>query len=427
MNALARVFSYEFIRNGRRRGYLFTTFGLPLLMIVLFYGLQWLSSRGADGAAAPNPTQAAAEVLGSFDFRGVLRAGYVDPAGVYDGAETEAVAAYESVEAAQAALAAGEIDAVYVLGDDYADTGAVQQILPGLQLDKVTSAPLQQLAFSQLAESVDPARLARLRDPFNPNYVDLQRDRAPADAAGEGAVRNATTNFALVYGFGILYLTTIFATSGYLLQSVIEEKENRLIEILISSVRPVQLLAGKVLALGVLGLLQIGTWLAIGLGMLVLQRDQVAALAPFLTTLRVPTEVLPVLTAYFLLGYLLFAAGFGAVGALSNSLQEGPQISVLFVLPALIPWMLIGLFLNSPDGPLAVGLSLFPLTSPLAMIMRAVVTTVPAWQVMLSLGLLALTVVGAFWAAGRLFRVQTLLAGKAPRLRDIPRLIFGKS
>lgn len=422
MTNIARVFMYELVRNFRRKGYLFTTFGLPLLVIALFYGYQFLSSRGASGSA--NTTEAIAETVDTFSSRGVRKAGYVDAEAVFNGAESENLSVYTSQEEAKAALAAGEIDAVYVLAPDYADSGNILQIIPSMQPDKITNGPIEQLVFEQFTAEVDETLLNRLRNPMWINTVDLQREAA---ASGDDVVRNEDTNFALAYGFAMLFMLTVFGTSGYLMQSVIEEKESRLVEILISSVRPVQLLSGKILAMGLLGLFQIAAWIGISLGLMLFQRDQVAAVVPFLTNLRIPLDALPILAIYFVLGYLIFAAEFGAIGAISNSLQEGPQFSIIFVLPALAPLFFLTAFVNDPNGSLPTFLSIFPFTSPMSMTMRSVITSVPPWQVALSIVLLALTVWVMFWIAGRLFRVQTLLAGKAPKMRELPGLIFGKS
>lgn len=422
MTNIARVFMYELVRNFRRKGYLFTTFGLPLLVIALFYGYQFLSSRGASSSA--NTTEAIAETVDTFSSRGVRKAGYVDPQSVFNGAESENLSVYTSQEQAKAALEVGEIDAVYVLAPDYAESGNILQIIPSMQPDKITNGPIEQLVFEQFTSEVDETLLNRLRNPMWINTVDLQREAA---AGGDDVVRNEDTNFALAYGFAMLFMLTVFGTSGYLMQSVIEEKESRLVEILISSVRPVQLLSGKILAMGLLGLFQIAAWIGISLGLMLFQRDQVAAVVPFLTNLRIPLDALPILAIYFVLGYLIFAAEFGAIGAISNSLQEGPQFSIIFVLPALAPLFFLTAFVNDPNGSLPTFLSIFPFTSPMSMTMRSVITSVPPWQVALSIVLLALTVWVMFWIAGRLFRVQTLLAGKAPKMRELPGLIFGKS
>lgn len=420
MTNIWRVFMYELVRNFRRRGYLFTTFGIPVLAIVLFYGWQFISSRNVDANTDPQEMMEAMNI----DFRGIQTAGVVDESGLFGETSLENVKTYATREEAEAALAAGEIDAAYFLPPDYAETGQAEMVIPHLDLNKVTNAPIERLVMERFSSAADPLLLARLGDPSNINEVDLQRSD---EAAPESAVRNEDTNFALIYGFAILFMLTVFGTSGYLLQSVIEEKESRLIEILISTVRPVQLLTGKVLAMGVLGLFQIVVWIGFGVYMLTSQREQLAVLAPFLSTLYVPTATLPLLLIYFVLGYMLFAAAFGAVGAISNSLQEGPQISTIFVMPALIPMFALAAFIEDPNAPLPVILSLIPLTAPLAMTMRVVATAVPFWQIALSILLTIVLVWGMFWMAGRLFRVQTLLAGKSPNVREIPKLIFGRS
>jgi ABC-2 type transport system permease protein len=249
--------------------------------------------------------------------------------------------------------------------------------------------------------------------------VNLQRD-----ATGQ-TESNFDADFAIVYIFAITLMLSVFMTNGYLMQTVIEEKETRLIEILISTMRPTVLLAGKILALGLLGLIQIVVWLGVLLliGKLV-AGDPASPLAALAAISLEPTEVV-VLLLYFVFGYLFFAAAYGMIGALSNSMQEGPQYAVIFTLPAAVPLYFLAVFISTPDAPLPTILSLIPVTAPLAMVMRVTITTVPLWQVLVSLALLIVTDILMIWAAGRLFRVQTLLAGQVPKLRDIPRLLRG--
>jgi ABC-2 type transport system permease protein len=209
------------------------------------------------------------------------------------------------------------------------------------------------------------------------------------------------------------------------MQSVIEEKETRLIEILVSTVRPTELLAGKILALGSLGLLQIVVWLGSVLLLVRFMVNLPALATTFLSGIFLPGDILPIFLIYFFLGYLFFAAAYGMVGAISNSLQEGPQYAVIFTIPAALPFYFFSLFVTAPDGTIPTAMSLIPFTAPLAMVMRVVISAVPGWQIALSIVLLILADMGMLWLAGRLFRVNTLLAGQLPRLRDIPRLLRG--
>jgi ABC-2 type transport system permease protein len=121
----------------------------------------------------------------------------------------------------------------------------------------------------------------------------------------------------------------------------------------------------------------------------------------------------------------MFAALYAAVGALSSSMREGPQYAVIFTLPAVAPLWFLSLFAADPNGTVPLVMSFIPITAPLAMTSRLVATDVPAWQIALSLALLALGALGAMWFSSRLFRVQTLLAGQFPRLKDLPGLLRG--
>ena len=145
---------------------------------------------------------------------------------------------------------------------------------------------------------------------------------------------------------------------------------------------------------------------------------------PLIAAINIPVGSLVVMAIYFVLGYLLFAAFFGAIGAISTSLQEGPQYTVVLVLPAMIPMYVMPALVNEPNGTLAVLLSIFPITAPIGMLIRTALIDVPLLELALSIGLLALMDIFMFWAAGRLFRVQTLLSGQTPGIREFPRLIF---
>jgi ABC-2 type transport system permease protein len=416
MRHIWQVFKYEIWRNVRRRGYLFTTFGLPILVILVSFGIQWFGQQVSGG-------QSPTDIAGlQFDFGGIETAGYVDQSGIFSDIPTEAdLEPFSDVETARAAMDAGEIDTIYVIDPNYAENGQITQLVNEVTLDNVTSQPVRKLIFSVLQQTFSSGELIRLQNPALIRTVQLER---AGTATEDPTVANSEdTEFALVYGFGILFLVIIFGTSSYLMQSVIEEKENRLIEILITSMRTLDLMVGKILALGLLGLLQVAAWAAFAIAFS--QFQQTVGLGSFLSGITIPLDILPLLIVYFLLGYLMFAAAFAGVGAISNSISEGPQISLVFGAPILLTFYLFPAFLNAPGGTLPTLLSMFPLTSPLAMVMRLSISPVPGWQIALSLVLLVLGVVFMFWVAGRMFRIQSLLSGKAPSIRQLPKIIFG--
>ncbi|NWG17084.1 MAG: ABC transporter permease [Chloroflexi bacterium] len=414
-----QVFLYELRRNLRRKGFLFTTFGIPLLAYVLFFGYQIITNLTAGNEQAPDPAQ---EILGSDQFATLQKAGYVDLSGLFPSPDEqlgEILAVYPDEAAAAAAMNAGEIDAYYIIPANYLETGDVTLVMPRFSLGQTTDAPVRRLVLSHLARDVDQDLFNRLVNPANIQEINLQRD-----ASGE-TTSNFDTDFVVVYVFAVALMLSVFTTNGYLMQTIIEEKETRLIEILISGMRPTRLLAGKILALGLLGLLQIVVWVVALLLLANIATGNVIPALAAIANISLPPDKVLILLVYFIFGYLFFAGAYGMVSAISTSMQEGPQYAVIFTLPAVIPLYFVALFIASPDATLPVILSLFPVTSPLAMVMRISITTVPIWQILLSLALLVILDAGMIWMAGRMFRVNTLLAGQTPKLKDIPRLLRG--
>ena len=417
-----KVFLYELRRNLRRRGYLFTTFGIPLIAIVLLLGYKAISSRDTGSQPKANPTQ---DLIKQLDFENAKHAGYVDLSGMFTdpGEVASVLTRYPDEAAARAALDKGEIPLYYLIAQDYLKTGSVTLVQPRLDISQIETSPIQRLLLNTLSKGVDPQVFARLIDPSTIQETNLTLVGAEKGPQNEG------TSLVIVYVFAIALMIGLFTTNGYLMQSVIEEKETRLIEILISSVRPAQLLAGKILALGLIGLLQIVVW--IGSVFLLVKLaggsalDQTLSVLAVIANIQIPVNILPTLLIYFVLAYFLFAGLYSIVGALSNSLREGPQYAVIFTIPAVLPIYFLSLFTSAPDGAIPTVLSIFPLTAPIAMAERLVISNVPPVQVIVSLLLLGVSALAVMWVAGRLFRVQVLLAGQMPKLKDIPRLLKG--
>lgn len=433
MSHMIKVFFYELGRNLRRRGFLFTTFGIPLIGLALLFGYLLITGAQNQNASEGIPsvnvgvntpqgvldeiTPDASAIHGIVDGSGLVSEDLLPPTGMV---------LFESEEAARAALDAGTISGYYRIAEDYLETGDVVFAMPSMQFNVVNFSPLRRLMVNALSasaadEGADPALLNRLQFPaaYNETVLTLTTSQ-------NGQTAGSDTRFIVVYVFTLTLLMSLFITNGYLLQSVIEEKETRLIEILISSMRPFHLLGGKILAYGLLGLLQVVVWVgAVLLAIRVAGGEQLGATLEVLANVAIPTDILPVLAIYFVLAYLLFAGLYGIVGALSNSMKEGPQYAVIFTLPAALPLYFISVFTTSPNSPLPVIMSLFPLTAPIAMTQRLVISTVPTVEIIIGLVLLALSVFGVMWLAGRVFRVQTLLAGQMPKLRDLPKLVRG--
>jgi ABC-2 type transport system permease protein len=418
MNALWRVFRYELIRHARRRSYLLVTLGVPLAAIVLYYGILAYNSVQK---STPGNTVSVAPPPGFNLPSGSIKLGdigLVDQSGIIKAdTDVKPLIRYPDQDSANAAVKSGKIVSYYVLPADYLKTGRYELWMSSISVSGGSGTLVRQVVTRAITDQMalsDPDIVRRLTQtpPDIVNHRLTDSNQLKESAGGD-------LSFALVYGFALAFTFGVFLSSGLLMASVVEEKENRVVEILLSSVRPGQLLGGKVLALGLLGLTQILAWGAAAVFIL----GRLAATLPGGAALAITPSQFAILIAYYILGYLMFASVYAGIGALSNSMREGPQIAAFFTIPAMIPLYLTVNFASQPDGPLPVILSLFPITAPMAMIMRVAVSPVPVWQLAVSLVLLALTGIVFIWIAGRIFRLVIMLSGQMPKLRDLPKLL----
>jgi ABC-2 type transport system permease protein len=275
-------------------------------------------------------------------------------------------------------------------------------------------------------DGVDPAIVGRAQIPVELATVKI-RDGKVTGESGEAS-------FVLAYAIWFLLYIAILLYGAQVLGAVVEEKTSRIVEVLVSSLRPFQLLAGKVIGVGAVGLLQMGIWLLAGklladnragVARLLGQSDEAAAAIGSFSLPPVPVTTIILALGFFLLGYFLYAAMFAAVAAMVNTEAEARQAQTPVVMLLVIPSLLMVGILNTPDGQMALTLSLIPFTSPIAMPVRWAASPVPIGQVMLSLALLFLTVVAITWVAGRIYRVGILAYGKKPGLKELARWVKG--
>jgi ABC-2 type transport system permease protein len=258
----------------------------------------------------------------------------------------------------------------------------------------------------------------------------LSLDRSMAfytqDRLGRWAIKDDAkewTGFLLPFALGFLLAMSIVMGGQYLLQGVSEEKESRILESLMCSVTPDELLAGKLLGLGGAGLTLVAVWIGAGS----VSASSMLALA----NVSIPTSLLVLGFCYFIVGYLFYGALMLSVGSMTANLREATQISGYVTLLMMCPFWLMVKFLNDPGSGIAVGMSLFPPTAPTSMMLRMSASVVsgaliPPWQIALSLGLLGLSAIVMLMIGSRLFRLGMLLYGKTPNLPEILRILRQK-
>jgi len=402
------VARHEFLISVRRAGFIIMTLIVPAIGIVTLLV----------GAFFSGPALQALEAFGrQFDV-GDKPIGVVDGSGIFSPIlpdYREDFILYASENEAEAALQAEEISKIMVISEDYLETGRVVVVSLGSGFGAAAVADSDTvrafLVDHLLAGQVDPALQERAANPAN---VEPRVLSSSGETQGEGAWGFVFT-FIVPYFLSVFLVTTVFVSSGYLLQSVAEEKESRVIEIVVSSVRPMELMAGKVIGLGALGLVQVLVWILSTAGF---SGGAVAFLA-VAGAASIPARVLILGAVYYVLGYTLYAILMASVGALGATMRESQQLAGIFSMFAAIPYMLSGFLFANPNMTLARVLSYFPLTAPTMMMLRLPLAEVPWIDIMGSIVLLLLSIPAALWAGSKLFQVGLLIYGKRPTLKEI--------
>jgi ABC-2 type transport system permease protein len=420
MNKVLLIARWEFITTVTRRAYIFAVIAMPLL-----YGgmvaLAALAGRSATTNAGRVPTAivdkahvidlAAAGAEASRRDRDATP----DPlAGPANSAPPTPLVAYGDLESALTALRARTVATVYELDADYVTTGGVSVYTRDAGLFS------QQAERQRLVQVADAIRVGLLQPVLGGDAL----ARAYAPAARIKRLRlNATGTpepvtdpsglgpFAGSLGVMLILTMAIFFSAGFLVQATIEDRQSRMIEILFSSVDPLELVLGKILGLGGAGLLQV----AIYIGLIIVPG------ATLLAIFQVSMAKLALSFVYFVIAYLLFACLMMWTGMIGRTSQESGQMSAMWVLAAASPMFFIASIGAAPNGWLARGLSFVPLTSPVTMLIRIASSDVPAADIVISIGIGALSIYGALRGAARIFRAAALMYGKRPTLPEIVR------
>ncbi len=407
------VMKNELINVVARRSFILTTLGIPLISTLIFMGASALNRRASGAASA-----AISQIVGEAEAAPTAE-GFVDPGGIVKMIPTAVqegrLLRYPDESAARQALSEGKVTSFYIIPADYLESGKLTYIRTDFNpLSGFNQAGLMQWVLKVNLLGGDVALGSLVDAPLNLETVSL----APTPQRDEG---NPLT-FWLPYAVTFIFYLVILMTASLLLSSLTKEKENRVLEILMASINPRQLLVGKITALGLAGLLQTLLWVSTGYVLLRLS-GRAFSLPP---AFQLPVSILFWGVVFFLLGYAVYASLMAAVGALVPNLREASQATFIMILPMIIPMMMISVIVEEPHGALAVGLSLFPLTAPVTMMTRLSAGDVPLWQVLLSVAILAATAVFIVRGVARLFRAQTLLTGQKFQLRRLFAALAGR-
>jgi ABC-2 type transport system permease protein len=410
MNKSYLIFKNELITTLTSRSFMIMLFLMPaasgiIMLLISFLGQN--TSKFVSQVFSPAPKTA---VEGFVDLGGIIKSIPVDES-------PKRLIAYPDTLLARQALTKGTITGYYVIPKDYITSGKVLYVRsdfnPLAGLDQ-TYAIQALIHYNLLGGNASLA--AKLDAPSALERVSLQ----PSVPQRE---QNNPLTFILPYVVTMIFYIIIITAASLMLNSVTAEKQNKVIEILMVSVTPTQLLSGKIIALGLVGLIQTIVWMGAGYGLLIISGQKLNLGAAFF----LPPSILFWGGIFFLLGYAVYAGLMAGVGALVPNLREASQATTIMIIPMIIPLALISTLVNSPNGAIAIILSLFPLTSPIAMMTRLAAGSVPLWQLILSVLILVFTALVTIRSVAGMFRAQTLLSGQAFNIKSFYLALAGKS
>ncbi len=396
------VLKHELITILSSRSFLLVSIGIPVLSALIFLAVTNISrSSSASSLVAQIFTaqQQAKKAEGYVDLAGIIRQ-------LPEGYTSAQVIAYPDEASARRALEAGQIAAFYIIPQDFIAKGKLIYIRP--DFNPLTAAG-QSYNFERLLRINLLGGNVALADQVN---TPLKLETQSLATAPQRDIQNPLT-YWIPYGVTYIYYIVILGAASLLLSSVTKEKENRTIEILMVSATPHQLLVGKILGLGIVGLLQTALWVGTGYGLLSKGTSMFNLSAAF----DLPVGFLVWGAVFFILGYAVYASLMAGLGALVPNMREASQATIVVISPLIVPLFLMNILIGAPNGAITTALSIFPLTSPIVMMTRLSSGGMPWWHPFLSAALLAITVVLVVRAVAGIFRAQTILSGQPFNVR----------
>ncbi len=430
MNKIAIIFRREYLNIVRKKTFLIGTFLVPL-GLVAYFGIIFLSAK-----------------LVEKEYYTVL-VREAESQAIFERLDDTELATFESVAATDEELRARIQE----------NEGELYLTLPSLENIQKRSNQTVQLLYGGKNPSRPVERQVRREvrgaiESYKRQWVGIteaQIDRADFDLdfqkkeLTQDGVSTSNEDIGTFIGMGIFFLVYLLISiyGSILMQGVIEEKSNRIVEIVVSSVKPFELLLGKITAIGSAGITQFLLWILLSVGVMLVMPlimgpiDPAAVQQPGVDVEQTMSQaekivyqiqifdwsILWFVPLYFLGGFFLFGSLMAAAASAVDNIQDAQQfltpINILLILPVLFFSNLI----QNPNGAFASFISIFPFSSPVSMLLRLSLTDVPWYEIALSLALLVLTFLGCVWVAGRIYRTGILMYGKKPSFKEIFRWV----
>ena len=396
------VFTEEFRRAIGRRIWLIVTGLVPAILLVLLIVVPIVRSFADDDDDEPNQNPI----------------GYVDLSGELSEADFPNLTRFDTREGGIDAIVAGDIEDLFIVSADFLKSGDAEWLSQRSGIFAGRDSRRRFASFlrvSLLAERLDPSLLDRVI-----SGADYVRVHVGEDGSVSPDEEDGLNQFAVPLIFMFLLMMSILIGSGSLLESVSEEKENRMVDVLLTSVSPLSLMAGKIVALGTTSLVQLIVWIA----SIVIIGPQIIDQIPDAAELEIEPLTLAYGSLFFIAGYFLFAVILAGIGSATTSAKEAGPITMMVIFPTVVSVSFsFQMILSAPDGGLARVLSFIPMTAPLTMMLRIGSGDVSNAEILASLAVTVLAGVVMLFVAARIFRAGILLYGQRMTLGAVWRAL----
>ena len=395
MNKTVEVAKYEYTRHVKKKNYWITLFAVPIgfLLIILLTVVITVASINTDP-------------VGYVDQAGLITQPQVKPEKTSLFEPFIPLVPYVDEAAARRAAESGQIQGYFVIPEGYEDTYQLIYYFNKPLTSEIRTEINSLLRTNLLAGEVLP-NAQRLSE--GSHFI--QKSLDGTRTVGE----NESIKIIIPLVVSILFVIAVMSSGGYLLQALVEEKENRTMEIVVTSVSPNQLMAGKIIGNLSVGLTQLLVWMAIAALVLIGFGDRI----PFMQNLQIPWEELILSLLLMLPAFVFTSALMAIIGSTVTETQEASQVTGLITLPIFLPYYFLSFILQNPNGTFARILSFFPMSAPLAMSTRIAITNVPTWEIILVFVIMILFCLLTIWLAGRAFRRGMLQYSKRVSLSQL--------
>ncbi len=444
MNKTLLILTQEYLKRVKKKSFIVLTILVPLLFVGVFALVIFLSVQSDTQERVIAVFDESTIFLGELEQEGYTKYHFV-PEQEYNELKNN--------------LEQSEFYALLLIPSNIYSTNQTKLIsekqLPFEVIEQISRKLSRHLENIKRQKVIDETGIANLEERLAATQTSIKVNTLKVTDEGLAKESSSEVAFVTSYAMGFIIYFFVFMYGAMVMRSVMEEKKNRIVEVIISSVKPFQLMAGKIFGTALVGLTQVAIWILIGIVLMIaagslfspeesqqmgqtlmesrqmpsmtqnIENNQVADIFSLIGNLNLPL-ILFSFVFYFLGGYLMYSSLMGAVGAAVDNDEDSQQMVFPITFPLILSIMLLFPIARNPEGPVAFWASIIPFTSPVAMLAR-VPYGVPLWELLLSMFLLLVAMIGAIWAAAKIYRTGLLMYGKKVNLTELIKWLRYKS